>query len=166
MNYHFVFQHRFVTISGDPIRFTSRNFITNSSLILQSISFNNTLSKFKVPRCITDVCRTLPKTRFKIFFNYFECWCCKNKWINQTASRISHNFFFPFFHNFLTIPFHEYQGCHVFLFFSCYQYILVPLFIIITVITHFFLSYFVTFFQLFSFIIIKVIAQFFLFFFP
>ena len=31
-----------------------------------------------------------------------------------SSSKLSHYFLFPFFHNFLTIPFHEYQGCRFF----------------------------------------------------
>ena len=46
------------------------------------------------------------------------------------SSGLSRNFLLPFFHNFLTISFHEYQGCHVFLFFSCYQHFLIPPFLL------------------------------------
>ena len=89
-----------------------------------------------------------------LFLSCFICFTCSL----LSSSRLSRNFLFPFFHNFLTIPFHEYQGCHVFfsLVINIFQ---LPYFIIIKVITHLFL-YFVTFFHLFSFVIIKVIAQF------
>ena len=58
-----------------------------------------------------------------LFLSCFICFTCSL----LSSSRLSRNFLFPFFHDFLTIPFHEYQGCHVF-FFSCYQHFSITLF--------------------------------------
>ena len=72
-------------------------------------------------------------------------------------------FFLTFFHNYLAISFHEYQGCHVFLFFSSYQHFSVPLFFH-HYDYHAFLSFLFCHFLspvlLCPFVIIKVIAQF------